>query len=102
MIVQRVSQDLPGLRHNLKLMSRQGKPSEISPQHARWIGHLLRLRTLQQADPALGRHLSFEELEGLSMLEEVLTEGKEGRRCPRCKKNTVSLFDCQHCGMRLA
>lgn len=101
MIVQRVSQDLAGLRRNLKLMNRQGKPSEISPHHARWIGHLLRLRTLQQADPGLGRHLSFEELEGLSMVEEVLTEGKEGRRCRRCKKMTASMFDCEHCGMRL-
>jgi hypothetical protein len=98
----RVSEDIPSLRVHFGQIVRQDSRARIPEHYMRWLKHLLELYSLSESTPDICRHFSFDEIQGLAMMRGVLREtGRNTKTCPRCKRPTSGLFDCEKCGARL-
>lgn len=103
MKVLRVSQDTEGIARVVRSMAAKAPLTPEAQPYVAWILHLIRLRRLVEANPALAGELSWAESEGLALVDDVMNEHERGgRTCPRCQSATKSLYSCEKCGMRLA
>lgn len=101
-MIERVSRKYDQLKDAMKSIVRNRAQARIDPALMRWIAHLLQLKMLAAASPGISDCLTYDEIRGLGILEEVIRESeRDSRTCPRCKAKTSALFNCDQCGMGL-
>ena len=98
----RVSEDAANLKLHFAALMAKKERARVPEAHLRWLSHLIQLHALAESTPEICRCLTYEELQGLAMIRNVLREtAKNARTCPQCRMPSTSLYDCEHCGARL-
>lgn len=100
--IVRIAQDYNALREYATMLLKNPQATGIPDAYLKWLNHLLWLRRLKQVDRDVVVALSYEELVGLALVEEVSIELQlKGKECPNCHRMSVSALTCEHCGTRL-
>ncbi len=102
MQLQRMSRDFQTLKNHIKVLASQRKEADIPMHSLNWINHLIMVKGLISIDPGLSRFCSWEELQGLIIMQECADAVSNMKTCPRCQSKTDDLYTCRKCGMRLS
>jgi len=101
--ILRIGADLPRLREYLRMVLKDSQAAVNIPlPYLAWVNHLLTLYDRRELSPWLGANLSWEEVEGLQLVKEVLASLQAtGRPCANCGQITTAALACEHCGTPL-
>jgi hypothetical protein len=101
MELKRTSRDFESLKAHMKTLASQSSNASVPRHYLEWIHHLITLKAMLAIDPSLAGACSWEEIQGLVVMQEATDAVSRMKSCPRCGAKTDALFDCPKCGMRL-
>jgi hypothetical protein len=97
----RTSREFKQLKQHIESMAAGQMENSVPPHMLTWISHLIDIKRLVAADPGLSSTLSWEELEGLAIIQECADKSSDAKSCPRCKSKSANPYTCTKCGFRL-